>query len=661
MKIILHVVFVEMLALSAVGQLPGFKHADSLKQQLAMVTQDTSRVLILGELAEAFRNTMSDSAMRYGQQSLSLARQIQFPKGEVKALLSMSVILREMGNFPRSLEAGLKALQISEVNHFVAEEQLSLIRIANVYSSSKDFTTALNYYRAAEKKLKDVPDEYLIVAVQVFVGDIYEELNQFDSSLYYERLASHKVFLYPSVLPIYFRVLGNIETKSGNNRLALKYYDQGLQAALLEYDYRKAASVYISIASLYNALNQIDSAIYNANLALVYGQRLAYKSQIMEAATLLAELYEKRDIRESLRYYKIANAAKDSMYGIEKVQAIQTITLNVQEHQRELEKAKTAYRNKARQYALIAGLAIFSLIAFILYRNNKQKQKANKVLKTTLSDLKSTQSLLIHSEKMAGLGELTAGIAHEIQNPLNFVNNFSEVNKEMIAELKEEIHKGNYNEVKIIADDIEANQEKINHHGKRADAIVKGMLQHSRVTPGQRELTDINALCDEYLRIAYHGLLAKDKSLSAGQAGLNAVPKPIGIKTEFDNSIGKINIIPQDIGRVLVNLFNNAFYAAPLPPKEGWKDPDYKHEPTVWVKTKKEGNKILITVRDNGAGIPKGIVDKIFQPFFTTKPTGQGTGLGLSLAYDIIKAHGGELKVETKEGEGSEFIILLPV
>jgi tetratricopeptide (TPR) repeat protein len=195
-----------------------------------------------------------------------------------------------MGNFPRSLEAGLKALQISEQHHFVAEEQLSLIRIANVYSSSKDFTAALNYYRAAEKKLKLAPDGYLIAAVQVFIGDIYEELNQFDSSLYYERQASHKVFLYPSILPIYFRVLGNIETKSGNNQLALKYFDQGLQAALLEYDYRKAASVYISMASLYNALNQIDSAIYNANLALVYGQKLAYKSQIMEAGYLVGRV-----------------------------------------------------------------------------------------------------------------------------------------------------------------------------------------------------------------------------------------------------------------------------------------------------------------------------------------------------------------------------------
>jgi signal transduction histidine kinase len=369
----------------------------------------------------------------------------------------------------------------------------------------------------------------------------------------------------------------------------------------------------------------------------------------MEAGILLAELYEKKDINESLRYYKIANAAKDSMYGIGKVQALQTITLNVQEHQRELERAKTAYENKVRQYALIGGLAIFSLIAFILYRNNKQKQRTNKVLEATLSNLKSTQSLLIQSEKMASLGELTAGIAHEIQNPLNFVNNFSEVNKELLAEMREEINKGNYDEVKVLAKDVEDNQEKINHHGKRADAIVKGMLQHSRNSGGIKELTDINALADEYLRLAYHGLRAKDNSL-------NAI-----LKTDFDQSIGNINITPQDIGRVILNLITNAFYAACQPSREGIPGSDSDKTPTICVSTKKVGGKVLISVKDNGAGIPKKILDKIFQPFFTTKPTGQGTGLGLSLSYDIVKAHGGEIKVETKEEDGSEFIIQLPV
>jgi signal transduction histidine kinase len=279
----------------------------------------------------------------------------------------------------------------------------------------------------------------------------------------------------------------------------------------------------------------------------------------------------------------------------------------------------------------------------------RQVQDRTAELKHSLENLKSTQAQLIQSEKMASLGELTAGIAHEIQNPLNFVNNFSEVNKEMIAELKEEIDKGNYEEVKLIASDIEDNEEKINHHGKRADAIVKGMLQHSRASAGVKEPTDINKLADEYLRLSYHGMRAKDKSFDAD------------IKTDFNESIGKINVIPQDIGRVLLNLFNNAFYAVneKLKAQSSPLMADYK--PLVSVQTKRVNDKVEIRVTDNGNGIPRNIVDKIFQPFFTTKPTGQGTGLGLSLAYDIIKTHGGEIKVKSKESEGAEFMIELPL
>ena len=231
-------------------------------------------------------------------------------------------------------------------------------------------------------------------------------------------------------------------------------------------------------------------------------------------------------------------------------------------------------------------------------------------LQQTLEELQSTQALLIQKEKMASLGELTAGISHEIQNPLNFVNNFSEVNKDLLAEMKGEINKGNYEEVKSIANSIEENEQKINHHGKRADAIVKGMLQHSRASTGQKELTDINALADEYLRLSYHGMRAKDKSFNCN------------IKTDFDKSLGEIDIIPQDIGRVLLNLYNNAFYAV----MEKRKVEPEGYEPTVSVTTKKINDKVEIRVKDNGNGIPQKIVDKIFQPFFTTKPTGQGTG-----------------------------------
>jgi signal transduction histidine kinase len=271
-------------------------------------------------------------------------------------------------------------------------------------------------------------------------------------------------------------------------------------------------------------------------------------------------------------------------------------------------------------------------------------EEANKTLTQTLNELKATQAQLIQSEKMASLGELTAGIAHEIQNPLNFVNNFSEVSNELIDEMKEQLDKGNTEDANAIAKEVKMSLEKINFHGKRADAIVKSMLQHSRTSSNKKEPTDINALADEYLRLAYHGLRAKDKSFNAA------------IKTDYDENIGLIKIISQDIGRVILNLITNAFYAVmekkTLIP-EGY-------EPTVTVSTKKIDNKIVVEVKDNGTGIPQKALDKIFQPFFTTKPTGQGTGLGLSLSYDIVtKGHGGELKVETREGEYTMFSIIL--
>jgi len=275
-------------------------------------------------------------------------------------------------------------------------------------------------------------------------------------------------------------------------------------------------------------------------------------------------------------------------------------------------------------------------------------------LRTTLENLKSTQSQLIQSEKMASLGELTAGIAHEIQNPLNFVNNFSEVNKELIEELKTEKSKVKSERDEKLEDElinnIADNEQKIIHHGKRADAIVKSMLQHSRISSGKKELTDINALAEEYLRLAYHGLRAKDKSFNAK------------FEADLDKTIEKINIIPQDIGRVILNLINNAFYAVSekkIHTSTGSVQNGY--EPAVSVSTRKINGQVEIKVSDNGNGISQKVLDKIFQPFFTTKPTGEGTGLGLSLSYDIIKAHGGELKVETKEGEGAEFIVLLPL
>jgi len=322
-----------------------------------------------------------------------------------------------------------------------------------------------------------------------------------------------------------------------------------------------------------------------------------------------------------------------------------------------IEKEKIKTQEEAEQKTIMASMK--DELEVQVAQRTAELTKQKEELQHTLDELKSAQSQLIQSEKMASLGELTAGIAHEIQNPLNFVNNFSDVNAELIEELKtERLKPSTERDEQLeneILNDIKANEEKINHHGKRADAIVKGMLQHSRKSTGQKEPTDINALADEYLRLSYHGLRAKDKSFNAT------------MNTDFDESISKINVIPQDIGRVLLNLFNNAFYAV----AEKKKQHPENYEPIVSVSTKKLDNKVEISVKDNGNGIPQNLIDKIFQPFFTTKPTGEGTGLGLSLSYDIIKAHGGELKVESKvdeenpdnfgKGEGTEFIIQLPI
>lgn len=315
------------------------------------------------------------------------------------------------------------------------------------------------------------------------------------------------------------------------------------------------------------------------------------------------------------------------------------ISVKKQRKALETERLKAEQREKEFQISETLKAALEVQVVERTAALTKQKEE----LEEALLELKSTQVQLIQAEKMASLGELTAGIAHEIQNPLNFVNNFSELTNELIDEMNEEIEKGDYEEVKALAIDIKQNLEKINHHGKRADSIVKGMLQHSRTSSGQKDLTDINSLVDEFLRLSYHGLRAKDKSFNSD------------FKTHLEAGLPKVAVIPQDMGRVFLNLINNAFYTVNEKKKNS---PDFK--PLVEISTKNLGKNVQITISDNGGGIPEHIKTKIFQPFFTTKPTGEGTGLGLSLSYDIVKGHGGELSVESKDGEGSVFIINLP-
>ncbi|HLG38484.1 MAG TPA: ATP-binding protein [Chitinophagaceae bacterium] len=653
-------------------------YLDSIKHELTIAKSDTNRIAALIELANFYKLNKPDSSLYYGNEALKLARKIEFPNGQVLAMLYISIAQRTYGDVTKSSQTIFEGLKLAD-RYSMKEIKASLLaQLALNYAYSGNQKKALELYRKAKGVFDDknlIADDYhqdLSAWMEEAIGFAYFKLGQIDSANYYCRVSyKHSVELNIGwVQYLCLNLFGRIEQQKRNYHLALDYYRQSLPVAV-EAHYIYMA--YYSMALLFKQTGNKDSSIYYAKKSFEVAKGGAMFSDIAEGSMLLTNIYEELDPKTALFYSRMAAAYYDSLNNLGKKAGFENIiAYDEQQRQYEIETAKTSYRNKVKQYALLSGLAVFLLIAFILYRNNRQKQKTNKILETTLANLRSTQSQLIQSEKMASLGELTAGIAHEIQNPLNFVNNFSEVNKELADELEQEIDKGNYTDVKAIAKNIKDNEEKINHHGKRADAIVKGMLQHSRSSSGQKEPTDINALCDEYLRLAYHGLRAKDKSFNAK------------FETNFDNSIGKINIVPQEIGRVILNLINNAFYActelsrsaASLPCPEkigtgagGFSESDKNKTPTVWVSTSKipppvggggGTGKVLISVKDNGPGIPQKILDKIFQPFFTTKPTGQGTGLGLSLSYDIVKAHGREIKVETKEGEGSAFFIVLP-
>jgi two-component system NtrC family sensor kinase len=624
---------------------------DSLKQQLADAKDDTSRINAQIALCLLYRLGNTDSSLMYGQQALESASKIKYFRGQVTVLGFMCIAMEQRGNLPKSLELGFTALRIAEENNLKALTGPALDGIGEAYIILKDYPKAISYLR-----------RYLLhqnaqgLAYAYFdLGVAFSGLNQLDSANFYEQKAIEAFKKINYEEPLVYQAIGDIKIKSGDLSNALDYYQMSLSIALKNNEPRASTYAYNKIAALYKTTGEPDSAIRYAQKGFEESRLINQKKTILEAAVLLSELYEPKDTKVSLDYLKIATSYKDSLFGAGNIEAVQTLVTQEEKRQSEIAADKIAFRNQLKQYGLIGVLVILLIVAFFLYRNNRKEKAAkrllqnkNEVIEQTLDHLKLTQAQLVQSEKMASLGELTAGIAHEIQNPLNFVNNFSEVNNELIDEVKDQREKLKKEELDALLDDIFCNNEKIITHGKRADAIVKGMLQHSRSGSGQKEPTDINALCDEYLRLAYHGLRAKDKTFN------------VKIETSFDDSIGKINVVTQDIGRVVLNLITNAFYAVPLPPKGGFRGSDYSHEPTVWVSTKKEGNKILIKVRDNGPGIPANILEKIFQPFFTTKPAGEGTGLGLSLSYDIIKAHGGEIKVESKEGEGTTFIITIP-
>jgi signal transduction histidine kinase len=517
-----------------------------------------------------------------------------------------------------------------------------------------DTTQAEIIHMKAMAMARKIKDQKLFLIVYLGLANNYLDMKQWNKARLY---ADSAIKLAAELkddhsMADMIQLLGSEQYDKKNYAKAKEYYTQYLQGMKNANSQMGISWGFCLLSHTYSSMDRVDSALYYAkqSLDICIQNRFDYA----DPYDAYYHAYKAaHDYKKALKYYLLYDSCVHVSYNFASGKNVAGVQAKSEQTKKDLiakleldKKESEARRTRDIQYTIIAAVL---LLALFFYWNSRQKQKAKVKIEKAYSELKSTQAQLIQSEKMASLGELTAGIAHEIQNPLNFVNNFSEVSAELVKEMVEEVDKGNTEEVKAIAGDVVQNLKKINHHGKRAADIVKGMLQHSRSSSGVKEPTDINALADEYLRLAYHGLRAKDKSFNAT------------MNTDFDESIGIINIVPQDIGRVILNLITNAFYVVNEKALSAGATPTAaKYEPTVSVITKKVNGKVEIKVADNGNGITQKILDKIFQPFFTTKPTGQGTGLGLSLSYDIVKAHGGEINVKTLENEGTEFTVMLP-
>ena len=640
---------------------------DSLKKVLAASTNDSITMYINRQLGMYYQEINRMAALTYYEEMLKLAKKTKQKVWEAEALSRNGYVSCLIQNYSGGLKfllmarnlASQKGLEkemwnpglLSKKNAAYDARMTILCDINNhlglVNNFSGEYSKALDYFQNVQKINEIFNDTALKSLSFLNIGEAFLGLMQLDSamsafnkSIYYCDKSGYKKYK-----GLTLHDIGKIYEKRGNGEDAKKYYRLSIKTNIETESPDFEGMGYQALADISKKEGNVDSALYFSRQALnIYKNINDTLGLIAAYFSLSSALDASHQTDSAYQYLKNAITFKDALNKEGRIKSFQLAGFNEQLKLEEQKAEQLRTITKIRTYSFVAGLAVLLFISGIFYRNYRRQRKDKAVIENAYADLKSTQSQLIQSEKMASLGELTAGIAHEIQNPLNFVNNFSEVNKELIDEASQANEAGNLNEVKELLSTLKDNEEKINHHGKRADAIVKGMLQHSRQTKGIKEPTDINALADEYLRLSYHGLRAKDNSFNAA------------LQTNFDPTIGTINIIPQDIGRVLLNLYNNAFYAVSEKKKHR---PD-GYEPTVSVSTTRQDGMVEIRVKDNGTGIPQKVKDKIFQPFFTTKPTGQGTGLGLSLSYDIIKAHGGEIEVETNEGEYTEFVIQIP-
>ena len=644
--------------------------SDSLNKLISTATEDTVKARLYSQLGNQYSNSRPDTALLLQEKAMQFAQSAHSVKLEAMIFNNEGIAYYNTGNYPKALTCNFAALKLNESPGRASHEIKNLYNIASIYDENGEQRQGIRFALKDKALAESIHDKKAIAYALSILGDLYTDLKMRDSALFYQQQAYRFTLKLKDAYLADGAALNLGSIYAGMNKpdTALDYYRKAVFYQVRANDQVRLSMSLLKIAMVLKTLGQPDSSIYYARKAMGLAMRGHFTRQSLSISFFLAGYFKDHGRLDSAFYYQGINMAnRDSLYNWQKLRQVMQMGYAERDRENAMDMQAAAYRAAIRFYIVLVALTFLLVLAAVFwYHNHKNKQaktllqKQKEQIKATLCELETTQNQLVQAAKMASLGELTAGIAHEIQNPLNFVKNFSEVSVEMIGELDEVLERGDIAEARLVTGDIKQNLEKICYHGGRADSIVKGMLEHSRTASGQKEPTDLNLLVDEFLRLSYHGMRAKDKSFNAE------------LITNFDEKLPNVKVVPQDIGRVLLNLFNNAFYA--IQQKAKTTGLDYK--PTVEVRTflllvknetsnGQEASEIkgwCASIKDNGTGIPEKIRNKIMQPFFTTKPAGEGTGLGLSLSYDIIvKGHGGKFDVNSQEGSGSEFLISMPI
>ncbi|TGE27935.1 tetratricopeptide repeat-containing sensor histidine kinase [Hymenobacter metallicola] len=633
-----------LLALPAAAQSPAL---DSLRRLTQQPQPDSSRVLLLCSISDQYWALRTDSAEAYARRALALARRTHYRHGEGEALNRLGAALRER-NLAQALELFQQSLRLAIAAHDLRLQAQNLRSIGIIYVYLRDRQQGLSYYFQALRIGEKLHDQRRMVLELSNIGLAYDLFNNLDSAQYYQQRAYQLAQRLHTPTNYILYGLGQVARKQGHLAQARSYYFRSIAESKALGHARSSNFAYVGLATLYQQQGRLDSSIYYARLGCQAARNNGFLRGVLNASSLLTQNFKTRGPADSaLKYQSLLLTMKDTLFGQEKVMRLQNVNYQERQRAQQAATAQDALKTRYRTYALLAGLAGLLALVALLVRHHRQQQRTNEALQASLAELKSTQHQLVQREKMAFLGELTAGVAHELQNPLGFVKKFAEVSTDLVDEINgaQRLARDGRLEREIL-DGLKQNIQNISTHGQRATAIIKGMLEHARTGQAPREATDLNKLIADNLQLAYEGMQNQYPGFQAT------------LRRQLDPALPLVPVVAPDLGRVLLNLCSNALYAV----RQRQQEAAAGYQPEVTVSSHYQPGRVEIRVRDNGPGMSPEVRARLFQPFFTTKPVGEGTGLGLSLSHDIVSTgHGGTLTVESTEEAGTEFTIRVPL